>query len=374
MMDLIRPDSNWESQCTLLRQMGRGRFGSVSLVRRGDHCLVCHIIHRTTDIEDKWRRLRALQLKPHPCLEQLIHVFVLPNRLAIYTHHYGDFTLLDFIRSFFEPMLPETQILRWLCHILDGLQFLHMNGLRHGNLCAKTILLVPGHPKLLRLTSWSLSIFSRKPESRTDLECLGSVLLVLITLNSALDGRTLPSDTVASLLKNGQAYFSDFLLSITQDLISNSMESVSYLRGLMAAPDDPLYGSQPDMPSLEGDQQISQVDASPIHRRERARILHQLAEEAARASRGHSPKHPSMIITFFNLFKMSIKSWKRVLKRRYPPSSDGGEGEIMENGWHISDSTVPHIEQGLHRSVSCPGLYCYTVEMKGPNASSMVTG
>lgn len=273
-------------------------------------------------------------------------------------------------------MVPEPQVLRWMCHILDGLQFLHVYGLQHGNLSARNILLIPGHSKLLRLTNWTMSMFAQRSDSRSDLESLGSILLVLITLNSALDGRSLPQDTVTSLLRSGQAYFSDFLLNITHDLVTNSMESVSYLRGLMAAPDDLLYGSQPDMPSLEGDQHISQVDASPVHRRERARILHQLALEAARASHGAVPKHPSMIVTFFNLFKISIKSWKRVLKR-FPFVSNSFNGNFGKSEWYAGDgvgNSGALFGRKLARSASCPGLFFRKANIFQVNITEKVTG
>ncbi|OQR78294.1 serine/threonine-protein kinase greatwall-like [Tropilaelaps mercedesae] len=368
-------DDPWKSGCTLLRQLGTGRFGMASLVRRGPHSVVRHTLHRVTNTEDRWQRLRALRLPTHQNLEELVHVFVVPNQIAIFTQYYGELTLLDFIRAYFEPMLPETQVLHWMCHILDGLQFLHVHGLQHGNLSAKNVLLIPGHSKLLRLTNWTMSMFSQKSDSRTDLECLGSILLVLITLNSALDGRSLTHDTVSSLLKSGQAHFSDFLLSITHDLISNSMESVSYLRGLMVTPDDSLYGSQPEMPSLEGDHQISQVDASPVHRRERARILHQLAEEAARAPCGGAPKHPSMIITFFNLFKMSVKRWKRILKR-LPFASNSFDYELGKSECCINNYERPDLlcSRKLSRSISCPGLFYQELNFHRINTSDTVTG
>ncbi|XP_028966552.1 serine/threonine-protein kinase greatwall-like [Galendromus occidentalis] len=326
----------WQEGPVLIRNLGRGRFGSLALIRKDNGNYIRRTVNRLTSNEDLWNRLRILQLA-HRNIEQVVSVFVHEADIVIHTAFHSDLTIFDYTRGCFEASLSETRILRWMCQILDGLDYLHRNGFCHGNLTAKNVLIESVNH--LRLSNWTLSVLVSK-ESQTDLQALGHVLLVLITVNSAIDGRYLSQDTVNTLIEASRGVFSDFLLHIILDLVGNGVESVAYLRGLVATSSDPLCGSQTDMlcsSDLQAEDHEQQVDASPMHRRQRAQILHELAREAARTSQ-NGIKHPSVILTFFNLFKLSIKRWKRIFS---PGCTEG--------------ATVKDFHpRGLRRTTSCP--------------------
>lgn len=238
-----------------MREIGRGNYGSVWLVRRPGSCrnLVLKYVELTNctpeEVEAARMEVRILAGLKHPNIVSYKGSFEVGRRLHLLMGHCAGGDLASVIRRQRGQLLPEKQVVRWLIQIAMALQYLHNHNILHRDLKTQNIFLT--RSGLVKLGDFGIArilgssfdmattlvgtpyymspeLFSGLPYNhKSDVWALGCCLYEMATLKHAFPARDIPG--LISKISKGKIsglheQYSDDLRQLVLSLMTRSPE------------------------------------------------------------------------------------------------------------------------------------------------------
>jgi len=196
-----------EKEITFEREIGKGKFGKVwrgTWVRGNQSIRVALREWSPSNVDEKW-----MNLKSHNNIVQMLGILYCSSGRYLVTEYVSSGNLWDLL--VLGPPLSEKQCLQMLVVVTQGLDFLHKNGVIHGDLSSKNILLKHtnhgwepkltdfgiasivkpndiDHIKIMAPEWFSCHIYSQE----TDLWALGCLYIQIFSCEELYVGKKLP--------------------------------------------------------------------------------------------------------------------------------------------------------------------------------------
>jgi len=164
-LDSVPPTVKSSNIYETTRQLGRGSFGDVSLVKNkddnklyADKTIFCE---KEKHLTETLREVKFLRRNRHPCIIDLHDVYIISNPRVLHIImpycETGDLDKMIQKHKKSKSSIPESSIIKWSLQVALALQFLHENGVLHRDLKPQNIMLTEGG-ELVKVCDFGLAL------------------------------------------------------------------------------------------------------------------------------------------------------------------------------------------------------------------------